>query len=200
MLPAGRPAAVPESGPRQRAAEGRRFRHRAAERRRRPGRHLPRDGQQRDDVRHARLCARSPRRRHRLAGGAQAAGDPGGSRLLPALPVAGLGYQPGRPRPGGGGRGDRCGLRLAASVADHRRRRRLGGAPPRPASRRLGVPVRQSALSRRGRHRRGRHAAAPERRSRLRARRSTARANGSSACSPRMAAGARSSRRTRTTT
>ena len=35
------------------------------------------DGQQRDDVRHAGLCARSSRCRHRLAGGAQAAGDRG---------------------------------------------------------------------------------------------------------------------------
>ena len=81
-----------------------RVRHRAAERRRRARRHLSGHRQQRDDVRHAGLSARSSGCRHRLARGAQAAGDRAGSRLLPALPVAGLGYRAGRPcrwpRPG----------------------------------------------------------------------------------------------------
>jgi squalene-hopene/tetraprenyl-beta-curcumene cyclase len=48
-------------------SQGGRLRHRAAERRGRAGRDLPGDGQQRDDVRHAGLCARPSRRRHRLA-------------------------------------------------------------------------------------------------------------------------------------
>ena len=129
------------------------------------GAHLPGDGEHRDDVRHARLRARPSRRRHRLGERAQAAGGRGGPRLLPALPVAGLGHRPCRARGGGGGR--RRVRRAGAggwsgcAAAGAGRRRRLGGGAARRAARRLGVPVRQPALPRRGRHRRGRHAAAP---------------------------------------
>ena len=85
-------------------------------------------------------------------------------------------------------------------AADPRRGRRLVGAAARTAARRLGVPVREPALPRCRRHRRGRHAAAPQRRSGASPRRSRGRASGSSACSRPTAAGARSSRRTRTST
>ena len=54
-------------------------------------------------------------------------------------------------------------LCLAAAFADTGCGRGLGGAPSRAASGRLGVPVRQSALSGRGRYRRGWHVASPQR-------------------------------------
>ena len=48
----------PRRGRERAVGQGGRLRHRAAERRRRAGRHLPGDRQQRDDVRHAGLSAR----------------------------------------------------------------------------------------------------------------------------------------------
>ena len=52
----------PSRGTGARDRQGGGVRHRAAERRRRAGRHLPGDRQQRDDVRHAGLSARPPAR------------------------------------------------------------------------------------------------------------------------------------------
>ncbi len=97
---------TPVAAPGDRLGGG--LRHRAAERRGRAGRHLSGDGQHRDDVRRAGLPVRPPARRHRLGVRAQAAGGRGGPRLLPALPVAGLGYSPGRARHRGGGQRRRC--------------------------------------------------------------------------------------------
>ena len=54
-------------------------------------------------------------------------------------------------------------LRLADEEADPRRQRRLGSQTPGLAARRLGLPVQQRALSRRGRHRRRRHGPASRR-------------------------------------
>ena len=94
--------------------------------------------------------------------------------------------------------------RLARADAGARRARRLDRAAARAAARRLGLPICQSALSRRRRHRGGgdgdgplaRHDAAarryPRSRRRITTPRSRARANGSSACRARTAPGARS--------
>ena len=184
----GRDSAHPQGG---------RLRHRAAERRRRAGRHLPGHRQQRDDVRHARLRAGPSRRRHRLAGGAQAAGDRGGPRLLPALPVAGLGHRPRRPRHGRG--------RRSPPMPPARWLRRAGRSSTWSATGRCAAPGCGPAAGR---------SSTPTRTTRTSTtppwsaccctatairptpRRSTARASGSSACSPPTAAGARSSRRT----
>ena len=72
---------------------------------------------------------------------------------------------------------------------------RLGASAPGRAAGRLGVPVRQPALSRSRRHRGGRHGDGPRAGTscsdaRLSIRRSRAAANGSSACRARTAAGA----------
>ena len=58
----------------------------------------------------------------------------------------------------------RARARLARGKAGARRRRRLGGAAPGAAARRLGLPVREPALPRSRRHRRGRPCARPLRR------------------------------------
>ena len=100
------------------------------------------------------------------ASGAQAAGGGGRPRLLPALPVAGLGHfalaahamaeadSPASETVGGVGG-------LAARSAGGGRGGRLGAGAAGRAARRLGVPVREPALPGRRRHRRGGHAAAP---------------------------------------
>ena len=76
---------------------------RAAERRGRAGRDLPGNGQQRDDVRRAGLRAPTiPDAAIAWASRAQADGGDGGRSLLPALPVADLGHEPGRARRGRG--------------------------------------------------------------------------------------------------
>ena len=84
--------------------------------------------------------------RDRLARGAQAAGGGAGPRLLPALPVAGLGHRPGRPCDGRGGRRhDRCRLRLAARAADHwtwSATGRCAGQDCGPAAGRSSTPIR----------------------------------------------------------
>ena len=82
------------------------------------------------------------------------------------MPVAGVGYGArdacaarGRQR-----RGQRAGAprpRMAEAAAGARYGRRLGGDAPRRAARRLGLPVRQSALSRSRRYRRRRHGHGP---------------------------------------
>ena len=63
-------------------------------------------------------------------------------------------------------RGGDAGARLAGAAAGARRHRRLGGAAARRSARRLGVPIRQSALSRSRRHRRRRDGDGPRRRAR----------------------------------
>jgi squalene-hopene/tetraprenyl-beta-curcumene cyclase len=128
--------------------------------------------------------------------------------VLPAVPVAGVGHVA-RRACAARNRRRACGAscaarpRLAASAADPRRARRLDLAPSERAPRRLGVPVRERALPRRRRHGRGRdgdgsraEAAEHGHVSRI----DRARANGSSACRAATAAGARSSRKTRSTT
>ena len=129
--------------------------------------------------------------------------------LLPALRVADLGHRPRLPRAARSrrrarGRAGQEGPRLAGAAAGARRARRLDRAAARPASRRLGVPIRQSALSRRRRYRRRRHGHGSRRRksraARIFAPRSSARANGSSACRARTAPGAPSMPTTSSTT
>ena len=79
---------------------------------------------------------------------------------MPALLVAGVGHSAGRPcaarsRRRGGGEPVRRGARLARAAPGPRREGGLGRpASGRPAGR-LGVPIRQPALSRHRRHRRG---------------------------------------------
>ncbi|MDB5370079.1 MAG: hypothetical protein JWP20_1637 [Roseomonas sp.] len=142
--------------PRHRAL--RRLRHGAAERRARAGRDLPRHGQCRDDVRCAGLSPGAPRPRHRPPCDREASGDPQGRSLLPALRIPGLGHRPGLPcddgsRWGRGGGRRRARPRLAAALAGTGGERRLGGAAPGSAPRRLGLPVSQRPLPRPGRHR-----------------------------------------------
>ena len=140
-----------------------RLRHRAAQRRGRARRDFPGDGQQRDDVRRARLSARtirsapSPRKSidkllvvHERRG------------LLPALRVADLGHRARLPRAAGGRRRRapwrRCkrGLDWLAPQQMLDVRGDWVARRPRRAARRLGVPIRQPALSRCRRHRRRR--------------------------------------------
>ena len=81
--------------------------------------------------------------------------------LLPALRVAGVGHRRSpaircsRSATSARSRRPRKASRLAEAAADARRQRRLGGAAARRAAGRLGIPIRQSALSRPRRHRRG---------------------------------------------
>ena len=116
------------AGARHRAGGG--VRDRAAERRGRAGRHLPRHGQQRDDVRRPRLRAGPPRRRAGLAVGPQADRRRRRARLRAALRLADLGHRTCR-------RGDgRSRLRLRP--VRHRRAhtggggQRLAGGPADP--------------------------------------------------------------------
>ena len=167
LFPPPRPAA--------RHRQGGCVRHRAAERRRRAGRHLPGDRQQRDDVRHAGL-SRPIIRRPRPPGAAV-------RKLLvieqdraycqPCLsPV----WDTGLAGHALAEAGCRAPMRACAWLQPRQITDVVGDwavRRPGPAARRLGVPVRQSALSRRRRHRRGRHAAAPQRRSGATRRRST---------------------------
>ena len=180
---------------------------RAAQRRGRARRDLSGDGQQRDDVRRARL-----------PGGPSACGRWRGARSRScswcmrtrpiASPASRRSGTPGLPPCAAGGRrrargGAGAGLEWLEPHAGARREGRLGGAAAGRASRRLGVPVRQSALSRRRRHRGGRDGdgprAGPAGASTIPRRRSRARGNGSSACRARTAAGARSMPTTNTT-
>ena len=94
-----------------------------------------------------------PHLRHGAPVDREAARRRQGRGLLPALPVAGVGHGAHRPcAAGGGGRGRRRagarGARLARAAPDPRRQGRLGGSASGRAARRLGVPIRQSALSR----------------------------------------------------
>ncbi len=142
---------------------------RAAERRRRARRHLSGDGCSRHVLRRARLSeGRSPRRAGEEVG-SQAADLRRRARLLPALRVADLGHRAGgacsaRRRRGRRRQQREAGARLAGRAPGDRRGRRLGGAAPRPAAGRLGLSIRQPALSRRRRHRRGGDGARPGRR------------------------------------
>ena len=131
--------------------------------------------------------------------GRQAAGGPRRRSLLPALRLAGVGHRAREPallevqeRRGGGCRAARA--QLAETAAGAGREGRLERATARGASRRLGLPVPQRALSRSRRHRRRRHGdgprAAPIRRgARATTRRSRAASNGSPACRAATAAG-----------
>ncbi len=151
---------MPKGAASARHRRRRRLGRRAPQRRGRARRDLSGDGQQRDDVRRARLCGGSSA----AGGGApvarQAAGDPRARGLLPAVRVADLGHRPDLPRAARDRRRTRAGAgargaRLAQADAGARREGRLGGAPAERAARRLGVPVCQPALPRRRRHRRG---------------------------------------------
>ena len=165
----------PRARARRRHRAGRRVRDRALERRGWAGRHLPGHGQQRDDVRCPRISPGPPGRRRCLAVGAQADGAGRRPSLLPALPVAHLGYFAGRPRVrgSGGGRGGRGGprLHLAGRAAGDGGAGRLGLEPAKHPGGRLGLPVQQRPLPGCGRHGRGGHAAAPQRRPGARRRR-----------------------------
>ena len=181
---------------------------RAAQRRGRSRRDLPGDGEQRDDVRRARLSGRSSAARDRAQVDREAAGGARARGLLPALRLADLGHRARLPRllEVGGEHAPTQRLaraRLAGAAADPRCQRRLDRAAARSPPRRLGVPIRQSALSRRRRHG-GRgdgdgSRAGLERQRPTSAARSPARGNGSWACKARTAAGARSMPTTNTT-
>ena len=189
--------AFPRRSRQQRDREGGALRHRTAERRRRAGRHLSGDRQQRDDVRHAGLSTRASGCRDRLARGAQAAGGGGRSRLLPAVPVAGLGHRPRGPRDGGGRRRHRtprvpgCASGRSSTWSATGR---CGGPDCDRAAGRSSTPIRTIRMSTTPRW----SACCCIATAILHTpRRSSGRANGSSACSHPTAAGARSSRRTR---
>ncbi len=133
---------------------------RAAQRRGRARRDFSGDGQQRDDVRRAGLSGRSSAARHRAPIDREAPGRAWRRGLLPALRVADLGHRACLPCAVGGRRRTRgctgqARSRLAQTDAGARCARRLDRTPPGPAARRLGLPICQSALSRRRRHRGG---------------------------------------------
>ncbi len=157
------------AGPQARDGRGRGVRGRAAERRGRAGRHLPGDGQQRDDVRRAGLRARTTRMRR-----------PPGARCAscwccrqdraycqPCLsPIWDTGLAGHAVAEAEGGRSPPLEAAcewLAARQVTTVRGDWAGLAPGRRAGR-LGVPVRERPLPGRGRHRGGGHAAAPRRR------------------------------------
>ena len=156
--------------------------------------------------RRARLSAGSSAARHRPQIDREAPRRARRRDLLPALRLADLGHRARLPcAPGSRRRARGCRSqarpRLAYADAGARRARRLDRAAARSAARRLGVPIRQSALSRRRRYRRrgdgdgphARHCATRSAgRRRITAPRSSARASGSSACRAQTAAGARS--------
>ena len=140
----------------------RRLGERAIERRGWARRDFPGHGQQRDDVRRARLSGESSAARHRAQIGREASGRARARGLLPALRLADLGYRAHLSRLAGSrrrarGRRGQARPRLARAEAGARRSRRLDRAAARYSPRRLGLPIRQPALSRRRRHRRRRH-------------------------------------------
>ncbi len=140
--------------------------YRAAERRGRARRDIPRDGEFGDDVRHTRLSGRSSAARHRAPIDREAFGRARARGLLPALRVADLGYRSRLSLPPGSRRRARCQRRearprLAQAPAGARRARRLDRAAAGSAAGRLGLPIRQPALSRCRRHRGGRHGHGP---------------------------------------
>ncbi len=166
-LAAPRRADLPGRSATARDRAGRRLRHRAAQRRRRARRDLPGDGQRADDVRLPGLCrttipaaavAAAALRKLLVFDDARAYCQPclspvwdtalachalmevGDKRLAPMI---------------------RRAPRLARRAAGARHGRRLGGDAARAAAGRLGVPIRQSALSRSRRHRGGRPGARP---------------------------------------
>ena len=119
--------------------------------------------------------------------------------LLPALPLADLGYGPGLPCPDGSGRRAAprgsaiAGSRLAEAAPGAGDRGGLGRAATSCAAGRLGLPICQSPLSRSRRYRRGGHGHGPgggEGRRGLPHARSRAGANGSRGCRAATAAGA----------
>ena len=158
---AARDRAVVPKRSRQRAIDTRGgLRRRAPQRRGRPRRDLSGDGEQRDDVRRARLSRRSSAARDRAPLDRQAARRSSddeaycqpcvspvwdtGSPATPCSRWAASAADAGAQRP-----------RMADAAAGARREGRLDRAAARRAARRLGVPIRQSALSRRRRHRGG---------------------------------------------
>ena len=131
----------------------RRFRHRAAERRERARRDLSGDGECAADVRRARIWRRRSEGSHGESRDRGIARGQCGRGLLPALPVTGVGYGARGARfAGGRRRGMRAAdvgePRMAASVAGLGYCRRLGIDASGRSPRRLGLPIRQSALSR----------------------------------------------------
>ena len=151
---ARRRAAFPETHAPARHRPRRGLGRRAAQRRRRPWRDLSGDGQQRDDVRCAWVSGRSSAARDRAKIGRKAPRRARRRNLLPALRLADLGHRSCLPCAAGSGRRERGGAgrarpRLARADAGARRARRLERTPARSAAGRLGVPIRQSALSRR---------------------------------------------------
>ena len=147
----------PRAAARAGRSAGRRLRHRATERRGRPRRHLPAMANTVMAFDALGYAEDHPDLADRQARGAQAASSSAATRLLPALPVAGLGHSARLPRAHGGERREpvdasvRRGARLARSTPDPGRGRRLGGRPAQRASGRLAVRVSQRLLPERRR-------------------------------------------------
>src|SRR6516162_4404432 len=115
------------------------------------------EGEQRHDVRRARLSAASSPAGDRTQIDREASGRARARGLLPALRLADLGYRAHLSRPARSRRRTRRRAslqrsRMAGPQADPGRERRLDRAAAQYPSRRLGVPIRQPALSRRRRY------------------------------------------------
>ena len=191
---------MPKRAAPARDRRGGRFRQRAAQWRGRARRHLSGDGERGDDVRLPRHAAERSARRHRAQSGArEAARARAGPRLLPALPLAGVGHRPrGACADGGGRRARRRRRRGAASIGWSRCRCSIVAGDwavrrPERAAGRLGVPICQPALSRSRRHGDGgdRRCDRCDRRALSRADRARRRMD-RTACKAAMAAGRRS--------
>ena len=162
------PTLFSASDPQARHRARRRVRDRAAERRGRARRDLPRHGERAPDVRCAGAFARRPEGGNRARRDREIVGDQGGRGLLPALPVARLGYRArGACAARSGRRGVRRALlvepRMAPPASSARHGRRLGVDASRCSAGRLGLPICQSPLPRSRRHRRRGHGHGPER-------------------------------------
>ena len=128
---------------------------RAAQRRGRPRRDLPGDGEQRDDVRRARLSGRSSAARDRPPVDREAAGRARARGLLPALRLADLGHRARLPRAAGGRRRARAGARPAEGSTGWSRSRSStskatgprGGPMCGPAAGRSSTPTRTIPMS-----------------------------------------------------
>ncbi len=189
--------------------QGRRgLHHRAPQRRGRHRRDLPGDGQQRADVRRARLSGRPSACDHRAAFGREAPGGERARGLLPAVRVAGVGHRPRLPcdargrrraRGGAGQQGPRMAQDASRSSTSKATGRRRGPTCGRAAGR-SSTTTRTIPTSTTPRWWRWRWIARRTCRARPpTASRSRGRANGSSACRARTAAGARSTPTTTTT-
>ena len=200
---AGRRAVLPGGFAAASDRQSRRLCHRAPQRRGWPRRHLPGDGQRRDDVRLPRLRARSPRLRDGSGLAAQAARARRRAQLLPALPLAGVGYGAGLPCADGGRRQPprtrRSGGRSTGSRAKQVLEVVGDWAAARPGLRPGGwaFQFENPLLPRSRRHRGGRARPRPLRLGALSASRSTGPPSGSSACRAGTADGAPSTPTTR---